>query len=233
MFEYAKQDLEKKIQIYGQKWNEKKKEEEVLEKSINQMNQCLKIKREQRHTLALTVGSLLVSGVSFAGTIHNSLSKFLSMDSTLVNGVCYVITGIGGICVVSGTIDFFRARYTLQDKYSEYAHFDTVQLLIKRNQMSDQQYQSYCEATKHGDTLRSLQKEEGKIAHFEEVKKEMDSMSSNLYYLATDYQNYQYLLSMKRQFNEQFEEFLNEKIDPSTVHFGDACHDSIQYVKRY
>jgi len=31
VFEYAKQDLEKKIQVYGQKWNEKKKEEFFLQ----------------------------------------------------------------------------------------------------------------------------------------------------------------------------------------------------------
>lgn len=232
MFEYAKQDLEKKIQVYGQKWNEKKKEEEMLENSISQINQCLIIKREQRYTLSLIVGSLLISGVSFVGTIHNSLSNFLSMDSTFVNGLCYVITGIGGFCVINGSIDFFRAKYTLQNNYPEYAHFDTVKLLVKRNEMSNQQYQSYCEATRHGNHLRTLQKEEGKISHFEEVKKEMDSMSSNLYYLAKDYEDYQRLLSMKEYFFEQFDKFLNEPVDPSTVHFNETILTSVQYVKK-
>lgn len=232
MFEYAKQDLEEKIQIYSQKWNEKKKEEDQYEKEINKVKNCLEIKNSKNQSMALAAGSFVVSGISMVCNVTHFVNKVLLTNSSFLNKSCYMISGVGVLCLMKGTVDFIYSRHVLNKKYPNYANLDRVQLFNEIDQLSSLQYDSYCEANRYGKELRVFEKEMGMISHFEDVRKEISLMESDIYYLAKDYGDYQDLLLKKKIFLEQFEDFINEPIDPSNVHFDTVNYNSIQYLKK-
>lgn len=233
MFQFARSDIQGKIDKYQVKYNQEMENSIDYEKVQKRIDQLLKLKNR----IDYSKKKLCFFGIGTA----------LSLFSFGVLGILGGITNILPISFIA-SISFVtfelktalnqrKYQQKVQTEYSDLICLSYEELKEKSRHFSDCSFKAYHQAMKYRDFVRSLELKLTHMSRYENILEEFQYLSP--YYLADSKSEYEELMkdenllyACNNNIKVLLQDYLNQPMDSSSIHFDHQISTPIDYTEK-